>query len=491
MNLPKFTDLAQIKNHALEDHYFFSRDVFNYKRLRDRPHKELTNFLVNSTKRTKVILMPRGSFKSSHVTVGYSGWKMAQNPNIRILISSETQRNALKYVSEIKGHIETNVKFRALFGDWVNKGNIWRANEFVIKARTTPKKEATITAGSLEKGTQVGQHYDLCILDDVVSANNIANEDQIQKTIDHYKLLLSILDPGGEIIVVGTRWGHYELYSWLLDPEGPEFGQVDLFHRAAEDDAGNLLMPEILSREFLEQQRKTQGEFIYTCQYLNKISSTDNNTFKEGQLQYYEESPKGLIYFMTVDPAIGLHARSDFSGIVVNGVDYDSNWFIQEAIQVKVEPNDLINLIFELVRKYQPMMCVAMEKFAMEKFLKLSLLSEMQKRNFFFALKDLETNTRISKNTRIRALQPIFENKKIYLKREHRSLIHQILYHPSLKHDDIIDALKSQLPIVFPSDVKPEVKLEGVPLKPIDVRAWEDLKLATRKVRRVSSYEEF
>ena len=59
-----------------------------------------------------------------------------------------------------------------------------------------------------------------------------------------------------------------------------------------------------------------------------------------------------MIYFLSVDPAISLKARSDYSALVVVGVDYDSNWYVLEALEEKVEPSDLIRLIFELNKKY-------------------------------------------------------------------------------------------------------------------------------------------
>ena len=113
-------------------------------------------------------------------------------------------------------------------------------------------------------------------------------------------------------------------------------------------------MPEILSREFLDQQRKTQGSYIYNCQYLNKMTNPELNVFREEHIQYYKEPPDGLIYFMSVDPAISVRKKSDYSGILVVGLDYDSNWWVIEALEEKLEPSDLIDKIFELSDKYQP-----------------------------------------------------------------------------------------------------------------------------------------
>ena len=482
--------LKKIANRGRNDLYYFCKEILGNDKMRDKPHKEAADFLEKSDKRKKLILMPRGSFKSTEVTVGYSLQKLVKNPDTRVLIASETQSKAIKFVSEIKGHIQENPKFRALYGDWVNKGNIWKANEFVIKPRRAIKKEPSVMAGSLEKGSAgVGMHFDCIILDDPVSMSNINSQEQLQKTIDFYKLLLSILEPDGELIVIGTRWGAYELYGWLMDPSEPETQNVDVFHRAAEDDDGNLLMPEVLNREFLDEMRVTQGEFIYQCQYQNKITNRDLSTFRQEDIKLYTETPKGLIWFMTVDPAISLKAGADYTGIMINGVDYNHDWWIERAIRLKVSQKELIDTIFDLQKEYNPIMVLGMQKFALEKLLKENLLLRSQETGDFLPIKDIPTNTKVSKDARIKALQPRSEQGKIHIKdtEENKDLIYEMISHPGCKNDDLLDCLQLQLAITFPSDNRPE-RDQYPDLSHLSQRMqkeWENVRKVTkRKIKR-------
>lgn len=485
--------LRKIARRGRDDLFFFCKEILGYDRAAKKPHGELAKFLNNSKTKKKLILMPRGSYKSSIVTIGKCVQDLVKNPNETILIASETQRKAIKFVKEIKGQIEQNPKFKALYGDWVNKGNTWKENEFIIAPRNKVKKEPSVMAGSLEKGALTGFHFSKIYLDDVVSISNINSPEQIEKTIDYYKLLLSILNPDGEIYICGTRWGAWELYSWILDKENPEHENFDIFHRPAEDEDGNLTMPHILSREFLDDIRATQGEYIYNCQYLNKVVNSDLSTFKQEHIQLYTDPPKGLIYFMSVDPAISVKERSDYSGVIVVGVDYEHNWWVEEALNLKVEPNDLMEEIFKLNAKYEPMMCLGMEKFALEKVLKVNLTLEMDKRNTFIPITDIGTDTRISKEARIRALQPRFENKQIFIKKGLDALTHQIVQHPAGKHDDLIDCLKNFLQITFPSDYKSD---DEKPVKcldhlsPKEQAIWRGVdKLANRKKIKRKDFE--
>ncbi len=430
-------------------------------------------------------MAPRGSFKSSVGTVGGALWALVKNPNLRILVAGETQKNSKKFVKEIKTHLESNQKFRAVFGDWVPKENVWRDDEFIINKRTAVKKESTCMAASLEKQSITGQHYDLILLDDPVSFNNINTPEQIQKTIDFYKMLLSVLEPDGAIVIVGTKYNATDLYSFLSDEDSPEKGQIDSLILEAMDDEGNLLFPEVLTREFLDQQRKTQGEFLFTCQYLNRAISPDTCFFKQEHIKFYETLPDGLIYFITFDPAISQKQRSDYSAFIVNGVDYHHNWYIVEAIQKKLAPSEIVDLMFFLVKKYNPM-CVAMETFMLEQMFKVNLMQEMEKRKIAFPLKELPQDTRISKENRIRALEPRFQNGQVLIHRNQTALYHQIMYYPlGVKNDDLLDALKSQLQITYPSPHYSEPPKDNGHLSEFEKKIWDDVKkLGTRRVIR-------
>ncbi|MCH7535825.1 MAG: hypothetical protein IH948_08815 [Bacteroidetes bacterium] len=484
--------LKEIAKNGRTNPYYLSKYILGHDRFEEEPHQELTNYLLESKRRTSLILMPRGSFKSTAVTVGYSIYSMLQNPDVRILISSETQSNAIKFVTEIRTHLEGNMRFKKLYGSWENKGS-WKSNEFIIRPRKKTRKEPTVTAGSLEKGTQVGMHYDIIILDDVVSINNINSNVQIQKTIDHYKLLLSILEPGGKIIVVGTRWGFWELYAYLLDKDGPEFSQVDFFYRSAEDSDGNPLMPKILSRDFLAIMKRSQGNFIYSCQYRNRPESNEDATFKVKDIQYYLKLPGNLNYFLTVDPSIGQTKRSDYSGVILNGVDYFNNWYIIKAMQLKVTLSELINIIFQINDEY-PLSCLGMEKFHLEKILQQTLHEEMIKRNKSIPIKEVETASRISKEARIASLQPLVAGKRLHVLKEHIELVNQIVNFPMIKYDDLIDALKSQLQIVYPHDQLPtnyNIKKEDTDkLSAFEKVIWDDVKSygKRRTVKQTNQY---
>lgn len=194
--------------------YKTCKGLLGYKDLNLRTHGKAIAALESNRERTLLVL-PRGCLKSSLGVVGYSIWLILNNPNIRILIDSEVYTNSKNFLREIRAHLE-NPRLTSIFGDFV--GPTWAEGEIIVKQRTKSLKEATIVCSGIEK-ILVGQHFDAVIFDDVNSNKNSATEEGRQKVIDHYKMTMAILDPGGKVVVIGTRYSSSDLIQHIIDNE--------------------------------------------------------------------------------------------------------------------------------------------------------------------------------------------------------------------------------------------------------------------------------
>ena len=65
----------------------------------------------------------------------------------------------------------------------------------------------------------MGQHYDVIIGDDYNSDKNSANPEQRKKVVDHYRMNLSILEPEGIYVIVGTRYAADDVIGHILTNE--------------------------------------------------------------------------------------------------------------------------------------------------------------------------------------------------------------------------------------------------------------------------------
>lgn len=191
--------------------FFVAREICGYKDIVEHCHLDVCHALQRDTKR-KLICMPRGTFKSSITSVAYPLWLLINNPNLRIMIDSEKYSNAVNYLREIKSHMKSE-KFIRIFGDW--EGPIWRDDEILINCRTQVKKESSIFVSGIGS-EQTGKHIDVIIADDLCSPTNTKSPELQIKTIDHYKMFTSLLDPGGTIAVIGTRYAENDIIGWIM-----------------------------------------------------------------------------------------------------------------------------------------------------------------------------------------------------------------------------------------------------------------------------------
>ncbi|WP_287729207.1 hypothetical protein, partial [Microcystis sp. M061S2] len=117
---------------------------------------------------------------------------------------------------EIKGVLESEMLVY-LFGRF-NSKELWSADGLIIAQRTRPWKEPSVSCGGI--GTvKVGQHYTHIIGDDYNSPKNSSTPEQRAKIVRHYRYNLSILEPNGVYVLIGTRYSEGDLIGHVLREE--------------------------------------------------------------------------------------------------------------------------------------------------------------------------------------------------------------------------------------------------------------------------------
>lgn len=229
-------------------------------------------------------------------------------------------------------------------------------------------------------------------------------------------------------------------------------------------DDGSLLFPERLTREFLDQARRTMGSYLYANQYQNEIIPLDKQTFKKEWVRYYESLPDILYNFAFIDPAISQADTADYSGIVVVATDTAQNWYVRFAGRFKFNPSQLIEQCFRIHEQYKPM-AIGIEDVAFQRAIIHFAHEEMRRRNHRIPITGVKRGTDKSKEMRILGLVPRFEWGTIFLNRGLTELEQELAKFPRAQHDDILDALSSIEDIAhYPS--KP--RSTNVPLNPND-----------------------
>jgi hypothetical protein len=170
-----------------------------------------------------LINIPPNHAKSMTVTIEYVTKMVAQNPNFRVLIVSQTQRLAADFLYAIKQRLthpmyqELQTAYAAGVG-FNSKSASWQATRvtFGDELRESSEKDPNIEAVGI--GGQIyGKRADMIIVDDAVTLSNANDfERQIKWLTQDVR---SRLNPTGKLIIIGTRVASVDLYKELRNED--------------------------------------------------------------------------------------------------------------------------------------------------------------------------------------------------------------------------------------------------------------------------------
>lgn len=495
--------LAKIAQRCRHDLYYLAKYILGYELMEEEVHGDLCKFteaLLPShppdyvfpdsregkemedqfiaNNKSLLLLMPRGTFKSSVVTIGFTLQFILNEPNARILIDSETHSKAKAFLSEIKDHLIGNDAYRQVFrsihgvfpdGDKKKRDLLWTDSQIRLASRNVPKKEPSIMVSGIDKSIN-GMHYDLIICDDLHSEKNVTNKEQIDQVINHWKLAYSLIDPGKPVIVIGTRWDYNDLYQHILDTERDSH---NILVRRAINHDGSLLFPSRLSLEELDKIKKKQGSRIFSAQYLNEPVDDESATFKRDNIvrrdwELVKDRP--MNWYMMVDPSFE-GPYSDFAALVIAGMDHQRDLYVRHVLRKKMTYADIIDNIFDLYTRYKPV-AIGMKIIGSAKSLSYELNNEQKRRGTWLPIREIK-DQKNSKEERIKGLAPFYEFGHIFHIKDCPQLDdleYELIHFPRGKHDDVIDALASVLDMASAPNSRMVSRVENEPRRRLGLK---------------------
>lgn len=169
-----------------------------------------------------IVNMPPEHSKSTTITMNYVTYRIAKDPNIRVLIVSKTEGMAAKFLYGIKTRLthpkyaEMHVKYGPP-GGYADKAESWSQKMIYISpdGRDSGEKDPTVQALGI-RGHIYGARADLIIMDDCV---DLSNAHEYEKQIDWIQSeVVSRISASGTLLVVGTRLAAKDLYLELREP---------------------------------------------------------------------------------------------------------------------------------------------------------------------------------------------------------------------------------------------------------------------------------
>lgn len=471
---------------TIEGFLDFARDSGAAPDAKQYPHGKGAHEILNWTWRPdpqsdrgiftfKLQLWPRGSFKSAVFNVAMVCWEIAKNPNIRICVASETGKQAKKFVRQAMKIINSEW-FRERFG--VHKGREWKegAGEFTSALRTTQHtKEPTLLAtGCGEVWT--GSHWDLIVMDDVVSQENTKTVEGIQTTWHWFGEMMAQLDPGCRILMIGTLHHYADLYCTILKTKSMR----DLFEvsiHSWKNADGSLFFPGRLTEAYVANQKAILPPRQFACYYENKPTTDDEKIFKADYFRVIEDRdiPQHVWTYIFTDFAFIAEekkkGKADRTCFWVVSLDCNRVAYVRDFYVGRWKPSDSVRIACDLWNRYQRLAVrgIVLEDTTHKELLQ-SLFEELRRETFIRPkLIPVTGRNQEIKDMRIEASEPRFRGGNIYfarsLKEQHRKwapMFNEMTEWPFSLHDDIPDAI---------SDIDKQDK-EGRMVAPAPPAGW-------------------
>lgn len=485
--MAKRSDYDEIREAAESDLWTFAQ-LLHPERVYGEIHKEVFRFLQNSDNPNSLLLLPRAHMKSHCIAV-WAAWKIVTEPEVTILYLSATATLAEAQLYAIK-NILTSEICQFYWPDLTNpdegKREKWSTTAIAVdhpKRKAEGVRDMTVVAAGLTSNT-VGLHSDVIIADDIVVPDNAYTEEGRRKVASAMSLMASILNTGGVIKACGTRYHPADQYNtWKLqtmniyDDEGnvSEVAPLwDIMERTVETN-GKFLWPRTARDDGklygFDRKELERISAMYTdrtqfyAQYYNSPNDPESNRVGENKFQYFDPGlvtqkhgdwyykDRRLNIVAAIDFAYTMTARSDYTAIVVIGIDSESNIYVLDLDRFKT---DSISVYYEhLMRMHMKweFRKLRAEVTAAQSIIVNDLKDKIRETGTFLSVDSVKPNRHQgSKQERIAAiLEPRYNDLKMWHCRGgHTPALEEELILARPMHDDLKDCLASAVEVAVP-----------------------------------------
>lgn len=462
-------------------------------------HHELCGKLeeLSLDKPTKKICwsVPRGHGKSMYLSNIYPIHSILFKGAVEggrkyILIISETEAMAQRFVEFVGNQLKFNEKLREDFGVFLHQNKMHNEQDNIEGFITTNGvKVQPASMGKQLRGARHGAFRpDLIVLDDLESSKNTNTRELREKNLHWYN---SVITPIGTpertaIIYMGTLvhgqgllpnilqradydskiysaiigqptrndlWEQYENILLQVDnPNRLEEADRLYFANKEEMDEGVTTLWDRFTYADLLKKKVEIGSRAFASEYLNKPSDNESMIFKPDSFSYYDNKdlfdrfnrPLNLEVFSFWDIALGKNKRSDYNAIVTIGRDRVTGVvYVLDAWAKKVPVHEALLVAEQKIREFRPKI-FGVESVQAQYDMYRQLNERCMKSGLYSTrLKPVIPKGR--KEDRIEILEPLFENGMIRVKKTQRLLIEMLEQFPNHDHDDLPDALAACL----------------------------------------------
>jgi hypothetical protein len=261
--------------------------------------------------------------KTTQMSIGRVLFELGKNPNLRVVVCSNTGGQAQKICMMIAKYIEQSEELHEVFPHLKKaRGLPWNQNQLYVQRETKAKDPSVQTLGI--HGNILGSRIDLLIMDDLLDYENTVSPTQREDLWAWYHATLEgRLTRRSRVLCIGTAWHREDImHRFAKNP-----GWVAVRYPVVDGD-GKSRWPDRWPDDRIAQKREALGPLEFSRQFLCIARSDEDARFKKEWIDQclkrglgktlihaLERVPDGYKTYTGVDLGVRVKAGSDLTSI--------------------------------------------------------------------------------------------------------------------------------------------------------------------------------
>ena len=386
-----------------------------------------------------IINMPPRHTKSEFASYLLPAWMVGKNPKLKIIQATHTGELAIRFGRKAKNLIDSE-EYSKIF-----ETRLQEDSQAAGRWETAQGGEY-FAAGV--GGAITGRGADLLIIDDPHSEQDAMSANAFENAYEWYTSgPRQRLQPGGQIVLVMTRWSKKDLTGILLDNQKKVKGdQWDIVEFPAIMDHGDKktpVWPQYWKLEELESVKATLPVGKWNAQWMQEPTSEEGALIKrEWWRKWTDEYLPDVTYVIqSYDTAFLKKETADYSAITTWGIFYPEeggkpNIILLDALKDRYEFPELRRVALEQYKYWNPDMVIVEQKAS-----GTPLTHEL--RQMDIPVMTFTPSRGNDKHVRVNSCAPLFEAGLIWAPDEQyaEEVIEECASFPYGDHDDLVDSM--------------------------------------------------
>ena len=431
----------KIKNKAKDDFMSFVKAV--WPEFIEGPHHRVIakkfNDLATGKITRLIVNMPPRHTKSEFASFLLPAWMVGRTPKLKIIQATHTGELAVRFGRKAKTLIDSD-DYRKIFDTTL------REDSQAAGRWETAQGGEYFAAGV--GGAITGRGADLLIIDDPHSEQDAMSATAFDNAYEWYTSgPRQRLQPGGQIVLVMTRWSKKDLTGILLDNQKKVKGdQWEVVSFPAIMDHGTEkkpVWPQYWKMNELESVKATLPVGKWNAQWMQEPTSEEGALIKREWWRKWDKEflPDVTYVIQSYDTAFLKKETADYSAITTWGIFYPEeggkpNIILLDAIKERYEFPELRRVALEQYKYWEPDMVIVEQKAS-----GTPLTHEL--RQMDIPVMTFTPSRGNDKHVRVNSCAPLFEAGLIWAPDEQfaEEVIEECASFPFGDHDDLVDSM--------------------------------------------------